>query len=196
MNIYVYHMLQSCGVQARSYLKTGVKKMKIIFLALKELSWLWNLGFHFPKLDYHQWLKVRTFSIWEIRTSRRIQHVGFIAKIVCYLRKSWFRDLGSPGSRQLLQLQLFPKFLKFWNLLLISFFLGLFGLLNSIFVLLQIGIVWIWSEVNYFHAFRKTVIVCQCFGLWSLNLIWKWCPLIGMISFIVIRILFMFESKL
>ena len=32
-------------------------KMKLIFLASKELSWLWNLGFHFPKLDYHQWLK-------------------------------------------------------------------------------------------------------------------------------------------
>ena len=26
MNIYVYHMLQSCGVQARSYPKTDVKK--------------------------------------------------------------------------------------------------------------------------------------------------------------------------
>ena len=42
------------------------KKMKLIFLASKELSWLWNLGFHFPKLDYLQWLKVHTFSIWEI----------------------------------------------------------------------------------------------------------------------------------
>ena len=41
-------------------------KMKLIFLASKELSWLWNLGFHFPKLDYHQWLKVHTIAIWEI----------------------------------------------------------------------------------------------------------------------------------
>ena len=37
MNIYVYHMLQSCGVQDGSYLKTEAK-MKLIFLASKELS--------------------------------------------------------------------------------------------------------------------------------------------------------------
>ena len=37
MNIYVYCMLQSCGVQAGSYLKTEVI-MKLIFLASKELS--------------------------------------------------------------------------------------------------------------------------------------------------------------
>ena len=43
------------------------KNMQLIFRDSKELSWIWNLGFHFPKLDYHQWLKVHTFSIWEIR---------------------------------------------------------------------------------------------------------------------------------
>ena len=37
MNISVYHMLQSCGVQAGSYPKTEVK-MKLIFLASKALS--------------------------------------------------------------------------------------------------------------------------------------------------------------
>ena len=37
MNISVYHMLRSYGVQARSYPKTE-EKMKLIFLALKELS--------------------------------------------------------------------------------------------------------------------------------------------------------------
>ena len=110
MNISIYHMLRSCGVQAGSYPKTEVK-IKLIFLALKELSWLWNLGFHFPELDYPQWLKVHIFSIWEIHTSRRIQHVVFIVKTVCYLRKKLSRDLGSPSSRQLLQLQLFsPNF--------------------------------------------------------------------------------------
>ena len=36
-NISVYHMLQSCGVQYGSYPKTEVK-MKLIFLASKELS--------------------------------------------------------------------------------------------------------------------------------------------------------------
>ena len=53
MNISIYHMLQSYGVQVGSYPKIEVR-MKFIFLASKELSLLWNLGFHFPKLDYHQ----------------------------------------------------------------------------------------------------------------------------------------------
>ena len=101
MNIFVYHMLQSCGIQAKSYPKAEVK-MKLIFLSSKELYWLWNLGFHFPKLDYHQLLKVHTFSIWEIQTSRKIQHVGFIVKIVCFSKKKLSRDLCSPGSCQLL----------------------------------------------------------------------------------------------
>ena len=47
MNISVYHMLQSCGVQAGSYPNTEVK-MKFIFLASKELSGLLNLGSHYP----------------------------------------------------------------------------------------------------------------------------------------------------
>ena len=81
MNISIYHMLRSYGVQARSYPKTEVK-MKLIFLASKELSWLWNLGFHFPELDYPQWLKVHISAIWEIHTSRRIQHVGFLNSLL------------------------------------------------------------------------------------------------------------------
>ena len=36
-NISIYHMLQSCGVQAGNYPKTEVK-MKLISLASKELS--------------------------------------------------------------------------------------------------------------------------------------------------------------
>ena len=55
-------------------------KMKFTYLASKELSWLWDFGFHFLKLDYHQWLKVHIFDIMGIQTSRRIQHVGFAAK--------------------------------------------------------------------------------------------------------------------
>ena len=35
------------------------------------------LFFLSPKLDYHQWLKVHIFSIWEIQTSGRIQHVRY-----------------------------------------------------------------------------------------------------------------------
>ena len=79
MNISVYHMLQSCGVQAGSYLNTEVKN-EIHLLASKELSWLENLGLHSPKLGSHQWLKVHIFAIWEIQTYRRIQHVRFIVK--------------------------------------------------------------------------------------------------------------------
>ena len=55
-----------------------------------------------------------------------IQHVGFFCETVCYLRKKLSRDLGSPGSRQLLQLQLFSQILKFWTLLLILSCLDLF----------------------------------------------------------------------
>ena len=120
--------------------------MKFIFLASKELSWLGNLGFHFPKLDCHQWLRVHIFAIWEIHTSRRIQHV-FIVKTVCYLRKKLSRDLGSPGSRQLLQLQLFSQF--FWNygpsfFIFILSCLGVCGFMNSVlfFPLLQFGLKW------------------------------------------------------
>ena len=38
--------------------------------------------------------------------------LDFIVKTICYLRKKLSRDLGSPSSHQLLQLQLFPKFSK------------------------------------------------------------------------------------
>ena len=37
MNISMYHMLQSCGVQDESYPKAEVR-MKLIFLASEELS--------------------------------------------------------------------------------------------------------------------------------------------------------------
>ena len=155
MNIFVYHMLRSCGVQAGSYPKTEVK-MKLIFPASKELSWLWNLGFHFPKLDYHQWLKVHIFSIWEIHTSRRIQHVVFIVKTICYLRKKLSRDLGSPGSPQLLQLQLFSQI--FWNFGPSFFILSCLGVCHDSWTLFCSSLCYnlVWSDVNCFHAFRKT----------------------------------------
>ena len=83
------------------------------------------------------------------------------------------RYLGSPGSRQLLQLQLFPKFKKkfgtsFW------FYLSwiCFGFLNSIVILLQVWILWGWIEVDCFPSFRKLndyFFVCQCFWLWTLK---------------------------
>ena len=141
--------------------------MKLIFLALKELSWLWNLGCHFPKLDYPQWLKVHIFAIWEIQTSRRIQHVGSIVKTIWYLRNKLSRDLGSPGSRQLLQLQLFSQILKFWTLLFILSCLGVCGFMNFVlfFPLLQFGLSW----GQLFSCFSKNCCVYKCFGSWSLK---------------------------
>ena len=51
-NIYVYHMLQPCGVQAICYLKTNNNETHP--LASTELSGLENLGFHSPNSDYYQ----------------------------------------------------------------------------------------------------------------------------------------------
>ena len=118
MNISVYHMLRSCGVQAGSYPKTE-EKMKLIFLASKELSWLWNLGFHFPKLDYPQWFRVHNLPF---QKSIYLEEFNMLILLLnsLYSRKKLSRDLGSPGSRQLLQLQLFaPNFLNFGPLLMI-----------------------------------------------------------------------------
>ena len=53
MNIYVYHMLQSCDVQAGRYPKTEVVN-ETHLPDLKRVILTWNLGSHFPKLDYHQ----------------------------------------------------------------------------------------------------------------------------------------------
>ena len=64
---------------------------------------------------------------------------------VWYLRKKLSRDLGSPGSRQLLQLQLLSQF--FWNFgpsFFILSCLGVCGFMNSVlfFPLLQFGLKW------------------------------------------------------
>ena len=72
MNISIHHMLQSCGVQAGSYLKTEVT-MKLIFRPQKSYLDLKSPGFHSPKSDYHQLLKVHTVSIREIHIAGRIQ---------------------------------------------------------------------------------------------------------------------------
>ena len=53
MNISVYHMLQSCGVQAGSYLKTEVKNETHI-TGLKRVIFTLKSWFPFPKLDYHE----------------------------------------------------------------------------------------------------------------------------------------------
>ena len=118
-NIYVYHMLQSCGVQAGSYPKIEVKKWISYPWPQKSYLDFEILVFILPKLDYHQWLKVHTYAIWEIQTSRRMQHVGIIKTVYCSKNKL-SRDLCSPGSHQLLQLQSVSQISKkIWTLLLI-----------------------------------------------------------------------------
>ena len=112
MNISVYQMLRSCGVQAGGYPKTEVK-MKLILLASEEWSWLRNLGFHFPKLDYPQCLKVHILPFGKSIYLEEFNMVVYY-QTVCYSRKKLSRGLGSPGSRQLLRPQLFfPNFLNF-----------------------------------------------------------------------------------
>ena len=52
-NISIYHMLQSCGVQSYQPPEDKINN-ETHSLASTELSGLENLGFHSPKLDYHQ----------------------------------------------------------------------------------------------------------------------------------------------
>ena len=68
-NISVYHMLQSCGVQAGSYQKTKVKN-EIHIPGLKRVIQTLKSWFPFSL----NWTIIN--AIWEIQTSRRIQHVG------------------------------------------------------------------------------------------------------------------------
>ena len=129
--------------------------MKLIFLASKELSWLWNLGFHFPKLDYHQWLKVHTFAIWEIRHLEEFNMLVLLSKQFVAQWRSCPEICVHQVVTNCCSCNFFPKFLKFWTLLLILSYLELFGFLNFVFPLLQFWIFWRWIEVNYFPSFRK-----------------------------------------
>ena len=52
-NIFVYHMLQSYGVQSYQPPKDKGNN-ETHLLASTELSRLENLGFHSPNLDYYQ----------------------------------------------------------------------------------------------------------------------------------------------
>ena len=151
--------------------------MKLIFLASKELSWIWNLGFHFPKLDYHQWLKVHTFSIWEIRHLEEFNMLVLLSKQTVAQRRICPEICVHQVVVNCCSCNFFPKF---WTLLLILSYLELFGFLNFVFPLLQIWIVWNWNEVRCFHAFRKTafclpILLTVEFKIWFENdaiLIW------------------------
>ena len=76
-------------------------------------SWLWNLSCHFPKLDYPQWFIVHNLPF---RKSIHLEEFNRLILLLnsLYSRKKLSRDLGSPGSPQLLHLQLSSRnFLNF-----------------------------------------------------------------------------------
>ena len=79
MNIYVYHMLQSSGVQAGSYPKTKVKETHLLGLERIILT-LRFWSFHFLKIELSLMIKIHRLAIEGILTSRKIQHIGLIAK--------------------------------------------------------------------------------------------------------------------
>ena len=79
MNISVYHMLQSSGVQAGSYPRTEVKETHIPGLERVILTLIF-WGFHFQKIGLSSMIKVHMFSIEGIWTSRKIQHISLIVE--------------------------------------------------------------------------------------------------------------------
>ena len=92
-------------------------KMKSTYLSLKRVILILRFWFPFPK----KWTIINDYkyiylTLWE---SRHLEEFSMSVLLLKSLlpRRSLFRDLGSPVSRQLLQLQLFPNFLKFWTLL-------------------------------------------------------------------------------
>ena len=74
-----------------------------------------------PRLDYHQWLKYINLSFGKSIHLEEFSMLVFIIKTICYSKKKLSRDLCSPGSRQLLQLQPFSQILKFWTLLFLFY---------------------------------------------------------------------------
>ena len=60
-------------------------------------------------------IEVHMFSIVGIQASRRIQPISLMAKQSITEGRVDSKIWGSSGSRQLLQLQRFPKFLKIWD---------------------------------------------------------------------------------
>ena len=108
-NISVYHMLQSCGVQDGSYPKTEVKKWNSYPWPQKSYLDFEIMVPIIPKLDYHQLLKCIHLPFGKSRHLEEFNMLVFIVKTICCSKKKFSRDLSSPDSRQLLQLQLFSQ---------------------------------------------------------------------------------------
>ena len=60
-------------------------------------------------------IEVHMFAIVGIQASRRIQPISLMAKQSTPKGRVDSEIWVSPGSRQFLQLQQFPKFLKIWD---------------------------------------------------------------------------------
>ena len=111
MNISVYHMLQSCGVQAGSYPKTEVKNEAHI-PGLKRVILTLKYWFPFPKLDYHQWFKVHTFAIWEIRHLEEFNMLVLLSKQLVAQRRSCLEICVHQVVTNCCICNFFPKFIK------------------------------------------------------------------------------------
>ena len=95
----------------------------------------------------------------------------FYCQTVCYLRNKLSRDLGSPNSRQLLQLQLFSQIFKILDPPFSLYCLVLFGFMNYVCFLTATS--WIILRTTIFVLFRnllmsETVGICP-FDWWSLS---------------------------
>ena len=112
MNISVYHMLQSRGVQAISYLRTKAI-MKLIFWPQQSYLDLKILVSTLPN-----WAIINDwrYTLAAFEKSRQLEEFNRMHLLLnsLSLKDLSPRDLGSLGNRQLLQLQnLSPNFLKF-----------------------------------------------------------------------------------
>ena len=138
-----------------------------------------------PKLDWYQWLKYIHLSFGKSRHLEEFSMLVIIVKIFCCSKKKFSRDLGSPDSCQLLQLQLFSQFFKnFGPSLLILSFLVLLVSWTRLFLCYKFGFSWDWIEFNclQFSEDEWSFFVYECFWLWSLKFLTY-----GLISFIDVK---------
>ena len=148
--------------------------MKFIFLASKELSWLWNLGFHFPKSDYHQWLKYMYFQFGKSRHIEEFNMLVLLSNSLLLKEEIVQRSGFTRWSPIVAAATFFPNFWKILDPHFDFIFPG-FILFPELcfFPLLQI---WIFLSLNWgqlFPLFRKLddlnfPLSSQSFWLWSL----------------------------
>ena len=90
----------------------------------------------FPKLEYHQWLKYIHLPFGKSRHIEKFKVLVFIAKNSLLIKEEIVRDLCSPGSRQLLQVQPFSQIFQILNPPFDFIWPGIVGLLKFVIPLL------------------------------------------------------------